>query len=142
MHKYAEKPVRCARTCKKRGGKTVKHLAIILPLVLTGCTRTVYVPAETVRTEFRNTLSRDSVFVLDSVFVRTAGDTTELERYRYVYRNKELVDTLMLSDTIRIPYPVETVRNINALKNWQIGLMLIGAAALAAGLSWIYQRLK
>ncbi|MDR1809204.1 MAG: hypothetical protein LBR34_02210 [Prevotella sp.] len=120
----------------------MKHLAIILPLVLTGCTRTVYVPAETVRTEFRNTLSRDSVFVLDSVFVRTAGDTTELERYRYVYRNKELVDTLMLSDTIRIPYPVETVRNINALKNWQIGLMLIGAAALAAGLSWIYQRLK
>jgi hypothetical protein len=109
---------------------------------LCSCSKTVYVPVETVRTEYRNTLSRDSVFVLDSVIIRAKADTVWYEKYRYAYRDRMLHDTVQINDTVRVPYPVEKVKEVNRLEAWQVILMLIGSAAVAGGLIWIYLKIK
>jgi len=91
-----------------------------------GCNRTVYIPVETVKTEYRDRLQRDSIHLYDSIFVRIANDTVWMERYRYKYRDKLVRDSVFINDTIRIPYPVVEYREVNKLKKWQITLMVLG----------------
>ena len=63
-------------------------------------------------------LRSDTLFRLDSVVVRMQGDTTVIEKIRWqnrfvnVYKVK--TDTIMKSDSIRVPYPVE-----RKLSKWQ-----------------------
>jgi len=45
----------------------------------------------------------------NSVFVKEKGDTLIMERYRYLYRDKFVRDSVFINDTIRVPYPVEVV---------------------------------
>lgn len=82
---------------------------------VTSCRSVKYVPIESVRTEkeYVDRLRRDSVHVLDSVFMLVKGDTIFRDRWRVIYKDKLLKDTvnICLRDTIRIPYPVEVVKN-------------------------------
>lgn len=63
-------------------------------------------------------LRSDTLFRLDSVVIRQQGDTTVIEKIRWqnrfvnVYKVK--TDTIMKSDSIRVPYPVE-----RKLSKWQ-----------------------
>lgn len=63
-------------------------------------------------------LRSDTLFRLDSVVIRQQGDTTVIEKIRWqnrfvnVYKIK--TDTIMKSDSIRVPYPVE-----KKLSKWQ-----------------------
>ena len=63
-------------------------------------------------------LRSDTLFRLDSVVIRKQGDTTVIEKIRWqnrfvnVYKIK--TDTIMKSDSIRVPYPVE-----KKLSKWQ-----------------------
>ena len=63
-------------------------------------------------------LRSDTLFRLDSVVIRQQGDTTVIEKIRWqnrfvnVYKIK--TDTIMKSDSIRVPYPVE-----RKLSKWQ-----------------------
>ena len=48
------------------------------------------------------------------------GDTIFLERYRYLYKNKIVRDSIFINDTIRVPYPVDVVKEVKKpLSNWQ-----------------------
>ncbi|MCW1735980.1 hypothetical protein [Anaerorudis cellulosivorans] len=87
---------------------------LCLPVFCPSCKSVQSIPAETVKIHHRDRLVRDSVFRYDSVFVRQQADTILLERYRYVYKNNLVTDSVFINDTIRIAYPVEVVKTVKA----------------------------
>lgn len=100
----------------------------LLSAILTGCrSRIQYVPVESVRTEYKDRLQRDSIYVQDSVYIRDKGDTVFVDRWRYMYRDKLVTDTLLVNDTIRVPYRVE-----KQLSRWQQTKMDVGGWAIGA----------
>jgi N-acetylmuramoyl-L-alanine amidase len=109
-------------------------LLLCLFLALSGCkSNTVYVPVESVRTEYRDRLQRDSIHLYDSVFVKLKGDTIWLEKYKYIYCDRLRTDTVAQSDTIAIPYPVVETREVKIYPRWLVVLACIGS--LAAGIA-------
>ena len=93
---------------------------ILLPLAicLASCRSVRYVPAETVKTEYRtrDSVRFDSVYERDSIFLFVKGDTVYKEKYRYKYRylTINMTDTVMITDSVRVPFPVE-----KRLTRWQ-----------------------
>lgn len=122
--------------------------AIWLMTALTGCTRTVYVPAESVRTEWRDHETERTVTdtVRDTRLVWMRGDTVLDIRDRW-HRSTEYVhDTCYIerTDTLREPYPVE-----RKLTRWErvkmdMGGVALGAvgAGLCAAVAWLALRLR
>lgn len=91
-----------------------------LALLCCACGTTKYVPIETIKTEYRDKIARDSIYHYDSVFIKQTADTLFLERYKYLYRDKIIKDSIFIYDTIRIPYPVEVIKHVKApLTSWQ-----------------------
>lgn len=108
-------------------------LPIMLGILLNSCTSTKYVevPVDRVKIEYRNKVSIDTLYRNDSTVIREKGDTIFLEKYKYLYRIKELRDTVNVTDTITIVNTVEITKEVNKLHNWQIGLMILGGAAIS-----------
>lgn len=105
-------------------------LAPFMCLLLVCSCRTVkHVPIETVKvdTTYINKLQRDSIYMLDSVYVKEKGDTVLIEKYKYLYRDKLVRDTMYISkaDSIQVPYPVE-----KELTRWQQFRMDFGGWAM------------
>lgn len=102
----------------------MKRLLYILTIFLmsgicfTSCRNIQYVPVETVKTEYktRDSIRFDSIYEHDSIFLFVKGDTVYKEKYRYKYRYLTInkTDTVMLTDSVQIPYPVE-----KQLTRWQ-----------------------
>ena len=88
-------------------------------------------------------LRSDTLFRLDSVVIRQQGDTTVIEKIRWqnrfvnVYKIK--TDTIMKSDSIRVPYPVE-----KKLSKWQQfrldfggwAMLVLGLLVAGIGVAW------
>lgn len=119
----------------------------IAALTLTACTKRIYVPVESVRTEYVVQHTRDTLTRSDSVYVRESlkGDTLLIEKWRerIVYRSSVAKDTLIVRDTVAYPYPVEVVKEVNKLTWWQRVKVnafwwLLGAVAAAA--LWITRK--
>lgn len=105
-------------------------LAPFMCLLLVCSCRTVkYVPVETIKidTTYINKLQRDSIYMLDSVYVKEKEDTVLIEKYKYLYRDKLVRDTMYISkaDSIQVPYPVE-----KELTRWQQFRMDFGGWAM------------
>lgn len=100
-----------------------------LLFVICSCRTVKYVPVETVKidTTYINKLQRDSIYMLDSVYVKEKGDTVLIEKYKYLYRDKLVRDTMYISkaDSIQVPYPVE-----KELTRWQQFRMDFGGWAM------------
>ncbi len=86
----------------------------LVGLAATSCTKHVYVPVETTKSDtvYLNRVQLDSIYMRDSVFVEKSGDTIREFQYKYIYRFKDRIDTLYISktDSIQVPYPVEVVK--------------------------------
>lgn len=114
-----------------RGG-IMKRLIFVVLLVsamcFTGCRTTQYVPVETIKTEYktRDSIRIDSVYRRDSIYVIDRGDTvyTYKDRYLYKYLYLNRIDTVIRTDSIQIPYPVE-----KALTRWQKAKIELGGWA-------------
>ena len=93
-------------------------ILLMLVICLTSCRNIKYVPVETVKTEYktRDSIRFDSIYEHDSIFLVVKGDTVYKEKYRYKYRYLTInkTDTVMLTDSVQIPYPVE-----KQLTRWQ-----------------------
>ena len=97
----------------------MRHIVFLLLflaiLAATSCTRHVYVPVETTKSDtvYLNRVQLDSIYMRDSVFIEKSGDTIREFQYKYIYRFKDRIDTLYISktDSIQVPYPVEVVKN-------------------------------
>ena len=100
-------------------------------LMIVSCRSVKYVPVETVKTDsvYVNKVQRDSIRLQDSIFVFVKGDTVRIEKYKYLYRDRVVVDTVykVQCDTIRVPYPVE-----KPLTRWQKWKLDLGGFAMAA----------
>ena len=87
-------------------------------ICFTSCRNIKYVPVETVKTEYktRDSIRFDSIYEHDCIFLFVKGDTVYKENYRYKYRYLTInkTDSVMLSDSVQIPNPVE-----KQLTRWQ-----------------------
>lgn len=111
---------------------------LMLVFALSGCrTRTVFIPVESVRTEYKDRLLRDSVHLYDSVLVKMRGDTIWLEKYKYLYRDKLLRDSVFVNDTIRVPYPVEVETEVNHMSSFQSFQIWCGRILLLLVTGWV-----
>ena len=65
----------------------------------------------------------------DSIFVFVKGDTVRIEKYKYLYRDRVVVDTVRLveRDSVQVPVPVE-----KPLTRWQQWKIELGGFAMAA----------
>ena len=103
---------------KKRLVWTVILLVIPIVFLLTGCkTKTVLVPVEKVKIEYRDRLRIDSVYNRDTVNVYERGDTVFLQTIKW--RERFRIDTVSVVMVDSIPYPVEVVTEVNKLTKWQ-----------------------
>lgn len=117
-------------------------LILLAALLLSGCTRKIYV--ETVRTDtiYKHQVERDSIHIHDSIYIRDKGDTVWVERWHTAWREKLRIDTLWQSrvDSIAVPYEVEKVVEVEKpLSWWQQTRMKLGDVlllAVAAVLGW------
>ena len=101
--------------------------------MLYSCKSVKYIPVVTTKIEYRDNFVRDSIFRYDSVFVRDKGDTLILEKYRYLYKNSIVKDSVFINDTIRVPYPVEVMKHVKSpLTSWQSFQIWCGRFALFA----------
>lgn len=106
-----------------------------LAVMLSGCTRTTYVPVENVRTEYKDKVrevhTTDSV--TDTRFVYVKGDTVIDYRDRVKWRDRYVHDTctVIKTDSIAVPYPVERELTWWQQTKMDFGGMALGAVAVA-----------
>lgn len=138
-------------------------LSLLIGAVITAlcsCTRKVYVPTETVRTEYKDrvveNLRVDTVAMRDSVAVYVNGDTVRITKYRDRWRtrivekhdtvNVAKVDSVAVPVEVPKPYPVE-----RKLTRWErtkmdaggiaIGILGVAALGVLAWLAWfVYKK--
>lgn len=111
-------------------------LIILCSVALMSCTRKVYVPQETVRTEYKDRVVEavrvDTVAMRDSVAVYVNGDTVRIVKYRERWRTRiiERHDTIVSvkRDSIRVPVPVPVEK---PLTKWQRVKQDFGEFAIA-----------
>lgn len=111
---------------------TVILLAVLS--LFAGCkTKTVLVPVDRVKIEYKERLRVDSVYNRDTLHLFTRGDTVYLQSIKW--RERFRTDTLRIVKTDSIPYPVEVVREVNVLTKWQrwrlnaLNIIALGIAA-------------
>lgn len=113
----------------------IRTIVIILMLIILtsfiGCTTTKYVPIESIKTEYRTKVEKDTLIIKDSIFHKEKGDTIYIEKYKTIYKTINKNDTLIINDTIPIIQEVEVIKEVNRLKDWQIILMVLGGAMVA-----------
>ena len=124
-------------------------LMILAAIVLVcSCQSVRYVPVETVKTDSIRVVDvqRDSIYVLDSIFVREAHDTVYITKWRTEYKEALRVDTFHVQRIDSINTIVEVEKK---LTKWQQTKMDVGAGVMyavpiliAVGLYILYRKLK
>lgn len=106
----------------------MKIIILLILLCIFSCKSIQYVPVETVKTEYRDRVEkqRDSIFYTDTIRIIEKGDSTIIykDRYRYVYKDRFVTDTLLVRDSIQVPYPVEVTKNKVPKVMWWLILVL------------------
>lgn len=85
-------------------------LLLLLMSLLFSCTTTRYIEVPVTHTDtlYQSREFRDSIFLHDSTYIKEAGDTIRIERWRTQYRDRILYDTIYhwRTDTVTIAYEV------------------------------------
>ena len=119
----------------------------VITLLFGSCTRKVYVPTETVRTEYKDrvveNLRVDTAAMRDSVAVYVNGDTVRITKYRDRWRTRiiERHDTCTVTKTDSVQVPVQVERKLTRWERTKmdaggIAIGILGVAALG-GLAWL-----
>lgn len=121
-----------------------------ITLLFGSCTRKVYVPQETVRTEYKDrvveNLRVDTVAMRDSVAVYVNGDTVRITKFRDRWRTRivERHDTCTVTKTDSVQVPVQVERKLTKWERTKmnaggIAIWILGVAALGvlAWLAWL-----
>lgn len=119
-------------------------ITILLIAIICSCAPTKYVkvPIEKTKIEYKDRLSIDTVIQHDSTIITMLGDTVYLEKYKYIYKVKELRDTINITDTTTVTKPIEVVKEINKLYTWQIVLMVLGGVSIIMLVYLIIKKFK
>ena len=123
-------------------------VAVTACCALFSCKGVQYVPVETVRFETERVvdIQRDSIYVLDSVFVREANDTVYITKWRVEYKEALRIDTLNIERIDTLNTIVEVEKKLTKVQQLK---MDVGAGVLYAvpiliivGLFVLYRKLK
>lgn len=101
----------------------------VIQLVFTGCKTKEYIKVPSVRTEYvcrTDTFAKlDSIYMKDSVYVFQKGDTVfhnkvvYRDRYHNIYKVK--TDTIIKTDSVAVPYPIERQLTKNEQRLMSLG---------------------
>lgn len=131
--------------------KAILFLFLVIALLsFCACTSTKYVdkivevPTEKVKVEYRDKILADTFIARDSVIIKQQNDTVLLEKYKYLYKIKEIRDTINTTDTTTITkvVKVETTKEVNKLKPYQVILMILGVGFILLTGYKIYKYIK
>nr|DAG96296.1 MAG TPA: hypothetical protein [Herelleviridae sp.] len=93
------------------------------------CRSIRHIPIETVKHDsiYISKVLHDSIYQRDSIYVDRKGDTVLIYKDRYLYKYKNLVDTMYVIriDSIQVPFPVE-----RELSWWQSVKVQVGEIAI------------
>ena len=112
----------------------MKWLIYIITLLtsaiwFSSCRSIRHIPIETVKHDsiYISKIQHDSIYQRDSIYVDRKGDTVLIYKDRYLYKYKNLIDTMYISrtDSIQVPYPIE-----KQLTKWQSMKLELGGWAL------------
>ena len=121
-------------------------LFVVMAVSLSACTTTRYIPAESVRTEYRDRTIHSIDTIADRQFVYVNGDTMFV--YRDRWRVRQLHDTVMIAthDTIREPYAVEIPAKLSVWERTKVSIggyaLAISAIALGVIILYAYSRFR
>ena len=103
----------------------------------------VEVPVEKVKIEYVTVNTRDTVIQMDSVDRYIKGDSVLIYKYKYLYKYTSLIDTVIKTDTITVPYALPPeIKEVNIIKGWQKFLMICGVASLLLIGYKLYRKFK
>ena len=116
---------------KDRIGIIVFFVTLMLVMsIVCSCTTTRTVERVKRDSVYVDRLKRDSIYQRDSIYMLIKGDTVYKYEYKYLYRDKLLRDTISISKTDSIPYPIEVPKYVDKkLSWWQSMLIYTGAIA-------------
>ena len=126
-------------------------LAFLTAALLAGCTSVRYVPLENVSHDsvYIDRRLRDSVYLHDSVFVNrwTQGDTVYVDKVvtRYKYKDRWRYDTISVlrTDSVQSPYPVEKDLGWwEKTRLYSFPVLVAIVAVLAFIVVWLARKLK
>ena len=119
---------------------------LLLCALFGSCTTTKYVPVIEHYTDtlIQTKIVKDSVYLKDSTHVSEKGDTVKIEHWHTEFLKKEVHDTIYVSKTDSVPYPVEVIKEVPAeLSMWELLKMKAGGIAILlcifAFLFWIWR---
>ena len=118
----------------------------LLGYFLTSCSPKVrVVPVEHTRTEWRDRLRLDSVYVHDSIYLteKQAGDTIYKVKEVYRWRDRWRVDTINTGriDSIRVTEVVEVSAKLTAWQSMRLKAFAPLLAIALALVAWVSRRL-
>ena len=116
---------------KDRIGIIIFFVTLMLVMsIVCSCTTTRAVERVKRDSVYVDRLKRDSIYQRDSIYMLIKGDTVYKYEYKYLYRDKLLRDTVSISKTDSIPYPIEVPKYVDKkLSWWQTMLIYTGAIA-------------
>ena len=116
---------------KDRIGIIIFFVTLMLVMsIVCSCTTTRTVERVKRDSVYVDRLKRDSIYQRDSIYMLIKGDTVYKYEYKYLYRDKLLRDTISISKTDSIPYPIEVPKYVDKkLSWWQSTLLYTGAIA-------------
>lgn len=115
---------------------------------LFSCRGVQYIPVETIKTETERVvdIQRDSIYVLDSIYVREAHDTVYITRWRTEYKEALRVDTFRVERIDTLNTIVEVEKNLTKVQQLKMdvgaGVMYAVPILIAVGLFLLYRKLK
>lgn len=126
--------------------RVIIGVCLIIVFILSSCAPVKYVPVENTKLDSVRVvdIQRDSIYVLDSVFVQGRNDTVFKTRWRIEYREALKVDTFFIerSDTINRVVEVEKKLSKIEILKLNIGTGVMWAVPVLVLLIVLYRKLK
>lgn len=119
---------------------------VVVLLAFTGCKTKEYIKVPSVRTEYvcrTDTFAKfDSIYMKDSVYVFQKGDTVfhnkvvYRDRYHNIYNVK--TDTIIKTDSVAVPYPIERQLTKNEQRLMSLGRFYIAFLFILAACAIVF----
>lgn len=121
-------------------------IAITLLCAVFSCTTVKYVPVDTVKNDSIRVVDvrRDSIHILDSVFIREKNDTVYLTRWKTIYKEHLKTDTIVEVRVDSINTVVEVAKPLTRMQSIKqdIGAGVMWAVPIIFLLYILYRKLK
>lgn len=119
-------------------------IAILTAILVCSCSTVKYVPVESVKIDSVRVVDvqRDSIYVRDSVLIRTKADTVYVTKWRTEYREALKVDTFLVQRVDSINIVVEVEKRLTKAQHLKmdIGAGVLWAIPIIIALYLLYRR--